>query len=142
MRKVLIPYDGSPAAQRAVAEVIRFVNEYAPLEIHVLNVQPEPRVYGNFVTTSMLEQFNETALAAARQLLAEAAQMLDAVDLPYHLHAALGNVADEVVARVDALGCQLVVMGTRGMSGLANLLLGSVTTKVIHDVKVSVLLVK
>jgi nucleotide-binding universal stress UspA family protein len=39
-------------------------------------------------------------------------------------------------------GCALIVMGTRGLGSIANMLLGSVATKVIHLAEVPVLLIK
>jgi len=38
--------------------------------------------------------------------------------------------------------CDAIIMGTRGMGSLANLVIGSVTTKVIHLVEVPVTLIK
>ena len=37
---------------------------------------------------------------------------------------------------------ELICMGTRGLSATANLVMGSVATKVLHGAKVPVLLVK
>ena len=44
--------------------------------------------------------------------------------------------------RAEEIGCRVIVMGTRGMSALANLMLGSVTTKVVHLTKLPVTLIK
>lgn len=142
MRKILIPFDGSEASKRAVKEVIRFNADYAPLDIHLLNVQHTPRVYGNYVSTHMLEQFQEAGLHAGEQVLESATALLDEAGLSFQSHTALGFVADEVVRTVEEQGIQLVVMGTRGLTGLAHVLLGSTATKVIHEVSVPVLLVK
>lgn len=40
------------------------------------------------------------------------------------------------------LGCEAIVMGTRGMGAAANLILGSTATKVVHLTKLPVTLVK
>jgi nucleotide-binding universal stress UspA family protein len=51
-------------------------------------------------------------------------------------------VARSIVERAHELGCTHIVMGTRGMSLLGNLVLGSVATKVIHAARCPVTLVK
>ena len=53
-----------------------------------------------------------------------------------------GDAAAVIARRADALGCNGIVMGTRGMSAIGNLLLGSVATKVVHLANVPVTLVK
>ena len=55
---------------------------------------------------------------------------------------ALGAVAEQVALAVDRLGCDTVIMGTRGKSAIGNLLMGSAATRVVHLVNVPVLLVK
>jgi nucleotide-binding universal stress UspA family protein len=44
------------------------------------------------------------------------------------------------VKHAQASGCDLIVMGTHGQGAVANLVMGSVTTKVIAMSKVPVLL--
>ena len=48
----------------------------------------------------------------------------------------------EVTQAAAKYGCDTVVMGTRGMSSLGNLVMGSVASRVVHGVPVPVLLVK
>jgi nucleotide-binding universal stress UspA family protein len=47
-----------------------------------------------------------------------------------------------IASYVDSRHCDMVVMGTRGLSPVGGLVLGSVTSRVIHLVKVPVTLVK
>jgi nucleotide-binding universal stress UspA family protein len=53
----------------------------------------------------------------------------------------VGDVASSIVEHAQKSGCQLICMGTRGMTALSNMLLGSVATKVIHLAHVPVVLV-
>jgi nucleotide-binding universal stress UspA family protein len=54
-----------------------------------------------------------------------------------------GHVVHEgIVDTADAIGADLIVMGSHGRSGIEKLLLGSVTQRVLQDAKVPVLVVK
>ena len=52
------------------------------------------------------------------------------------------DVADEIIGRARDGEYGLIVMGSRGLSGLHSLILGSVSKKVAKDAKTSVLIVK
>jgi nucleotide-binding universal stress UspA family protein len=53
-----------------------------------------------------------------------------------------GNPADEIVAAAGDYETDLVVVGARGRGGVARLLLGSVSEKVLRDARCPVLIVK
>lgn len=140
MRKILLAYDGSENSKRAVQYLIDL--DTPPAEVHVLNVQHEPVIYGEYVTAKMLEELSNSLLTKSRNVLAEAADALQAAGIQHQTHAVLGNVAEQVNEAVTRLGCDTVVMGTRGLGSFGGLMLGSVATRVIHEVSVPVLLVK
>lgn len=142
MQNVLVPFDGSASAKRAVQYLVDFSRDYPNIQVHLLNVQREPNLYGNYVPATMLDDLRKGALNHAQQVTAEGAQLLEAASINYEVHAVVGDVVTEVVAAVKRLGCTTVVMGTRGMGSLGNLVMGSVATRVVHDVPVPVLLVK
>ncbi len=142
MRRVLIPFDGSESARRALQYAIDFFREYGRLTVHLLNVQDEPVVYGDYLTASLLDSLGKAALRAADEVLAQAREPLEAAGLEYQAHTALGGVAEQVAHAVEAHSCDTVIMGTRGLGAVSNLLMGSVATRVVHQVKVPVLLVK
>jgi nucleotide-binding universal stress UspA family protein len=74
--------------------------------------------------------------------LAGARKLLDDAGLKYEFHISVGEAADVIAHFVKDKKVDEVVMSTRGASAVANMLLGSVATKVLHQVEVPVLLVK
>jgi nucleotide-binding universal stress UspA family protein len=64
----------------------------------------------------------------------------DGVEVSYH--SVIGNIASEIAATVERESVDLVVMGTHGRSGIAHVVLGSVTEKVVRHSKVPVLTVR
>jgi nucleotide-binding universal stress UspA family protein len=142
MQKVLVPFDGSENVKRALKYLVEFSRVYPGLEVHVLNVQSAPVLYGDYITREMVEQMTTSALQHSADVNNEAAEILQAANVRHQIHQSTGEVVKEVAKAVKALGCDTVVMGTRGMSNLSNLLMGSVASRVVHEVSVPVLLVK
>ncbi|MNY53737.1 Universal stress protein family protein [compost metagenome] len=67
---------------------------------------------------------------------------MQAAGLAHQTYPLLGNVAEQVHETVKRVGCDTVVMGTRGLGSFSGLLLGSVANRVIHEVSVPIVLVK
>ena len=139
MLRVLIPVDGSKNSLRAVKFVIRKAQLYKePLELHLLNVQhPFPGTIRGVHELAEHHHHDEgiKALAAARKAL-------DAAGLKYVYHISVGDAGEVITHFVRDRKIEQVVMGTRGLGSVANMLLGSVANKVLHLIDVPVLLVK
>jgi nucleotide-binding universal stress UspA family protein len=127
-KKLLVPIDGSANSLRALAFAIKRVKKDRRLKICLLNVQaPLPRSL--FVTRTMIAEYHDSkskeALARSREILAK-----------NHVHAEIvvriGQTADTIVKFALRRHCEEILMGTRGLGNLKGLLLGSITTKVIH----------
>ncbi|HEX8593956.1 MAG TPA: universal stress protein [Pseudomonas sp.] len=143
MRKVLVAFDGSEPAKRALQYAIDLARDSVrPVQIHVLNAQYGAVVYGDYLTESMVQDINNGLLAEAEKVLEQAAGLLAAADIPYQTHAALGIVPEQVNLAIKQLGCDTVIMGTRGLGSFGGLMLGSVANRVVHEVSVPVVLVK
>lgn len=143
MKRVLVPVDGSDCALRAVDYVIRDRARSAAAEeydVHLLNVQPPlPRDVTQFVGHAQVADFHRAESASALQS-AEAA--LEQAGVPFTAHAEVGHLGETIAQRADDLGCDLIVMGAHGRGALADFLVGSIATRVIHLARVPVLLVK
>ncbi len=142
MKKVLVPFDGSDSAQRALQYLAGLVKDLPTMEIHLLNVQGHPVMYGEYVAGPMVETLIGAAQEHARNINAKGLELLKAHGIEATAHEQLGETVGEIAKTVAALGCDTVVMGTRGMSNFSNLVMGSVATRVVHEVSVPVLLVK
>jgi nucleotide-binding universal stress UspA family protein len=76
----------------------------------------------------------EEMLTAARSILGEGFEIQSEL--------LFGSPAERILEYAESKGCDLIVMGTRGRSGLAGLLLGSQVQKVIAHSTCPVLAVK
>jgi len=143
MLKFLIAVDGSESSNRAVDYLIKKLDLFKDgVEIHLLNVQhliPYGDRVSSVVGHDRIAQFHQEEGTAALQT---AVKKLDAARLKYHYHIGVGQEAEIICKYAKEKGCDQIVMGTRGMGSVSNLLLGSVATKVIHQSPVPVLLVK
>ena len=143
MLTFLVPVDGSESSSRAVDHLIAKLGWFKDgTEIHLLNVQ-HPIPYGNRVSSvvghdKIAQYHKEEGMAA----LKTAMQKLDTAMITYHHHIGVGDEADIISKYAKEKGCDQIIMGTRGMGTVSNLVLGSVATKVIHLSPVPVLLVK
>jgi len=141
MYKVLMPVDGSACSERAVRHVVELAKVVGAVQANLLHVQP-------VVSAWEVKHFlREQEIAAMQKSLGEAATqagrgLLDAAGISYQVHYAVGEVAETIAEFAVSCGCDQIVMGTRGMGSLEGLLLGSITTKVLHLVRVPVTLVK
>jgi nucleotide-binding universal stress UspA family protein len=140
--KILIPIDGSAAANCAVDHVISSVAglKEAP-QVCLLNVQWK-LASGNvklFINQDTInDYYREQGMAA----LAEARAKLDAAGLAYSYHISIGTPAAAIVQYAQEQQVDQIVISAHGQGTLSDMLLGSVATKVAHLAKMPILLVK
>lgn len=141
MQRVLVPVDGSPSADNAVKHVIAISKMGAETEVHLLHVQPPlvPRDVPDIAKPGLVERLG---LDEADHAFASAKRLLEESGVRYSARTAMGDPAQEIALYADVHGCTEIMMGTRGMGEIRNLLMGSVAMKVLHLVKVPVTLVK
>jgi nucleotide-binding universal stress UspA family protein len=89
------------------------------------------------VSTTWSKHYSEEGGKA----LAPARKLLDAAGIHYVPHILIGEIAQSLVGHVQKTGCKMLYMGTRGMSAMSNLMVGSVATKVLHLCPVPVVLI-
>lgn len=140
--KILVPVDGSDNSMRALRHVLDKRGWYRePPEIHLLNVQL-PVASGavkRFISADELRDFYDSE---GQAMLQPGRELLQNSGLSFHCRVAVGDIAPSIVQYASDEGCELIVMGSRGMGAVASALLGSVATKVAHLSSMPVMLVR
>lgn len=143
-KKILIPVDGSEGSWRALHSAVEIGKRFES-ELVVVNViQP----YNNAALlavpldhatinqgNSELEKVGDKVLEMAEEKLA---------DYPFKAEYSLeiGHPSERIIALSKKSGCDAIVLGSRGLSGIAEFFLGSVSSKVSQYATVPVLIVK
>jgi nucleotide-binding universal stress UspA family protein len=110
------------------------------VETYLLNVQ-EP-IEGRVRAYLSKQEVDKIEQAAGQESLAAAEKLFVDAGVPHRSCVRVGSIPASIAQYVADEQCDAIVMGTRGMTALANLIMGSVATKVIHVVQVPVTLVK
>ena len=142
MLKVLLPVDGSESAIRATQKLIETIGWYKNQpKIDLLAVHlPVPRLPNMDIVVSeeMLERYYREECA---EMLAPSKKILDAAGIKYTAHTLVGSIAERIVEQAKQSGSNMIYMGTRGMTAVSNMVLGSVTTRVLHLAHIPVVLI-
>ena len=142
MLKLLVATDGSDNANRVIDHVIKQAGRYRePVEVHLLNVQL-PLAGVNIKLFISREDLNAYYHDESMAALKSGREKLDAAGIKHTFHIGVGGPAEVIVQYAEDKQCEQIVMGSRGLGTVSNLVLGSVATKVISLAKVPVLLVK
>jgi len=119
----LVAVDGSDSALRAVAHAAQQAQTINACALHLVHVQPW-----------LSREAAEAKLAHRAWLATERARaLLDAKGHPWRLHVVMGDVAEGILHLAGQLQCSGIVIGSRGLGVTESLLLGSVTSKLMHQ---------
>ncbi len=132
-KHVLVAVDGSTYSQQALPTAIEVARKFNS-DILVVHVSEHDR--GRAVAYSL------ESPADATRLVGDAVKLIRDAGITAKGHlsdVAAGHVAKAIVDTATASNIDLIVMGSRGLSDVQGLLLGSVTHKVIQLANVPVL---
>ncbi|MER3418204.1 MAG: hypothetical protein C4343_03660 [Chloroflexota bacterium] len=148
VRSILLAHDGSEAADRATL-VLREWPIFRDVPVTVLSVAdvaiPWSAGVAPGVYDEVLESYNASVDEARRQheeLARAVADQLRNAGYRVAIEVREGNPAEQIIAYAKAHPVDLVVVGTRGHTGLTRLLLGSVARRVLVHAPASVLVVR
>jgi nucleotide-binding universal stress UspA family protein len=141
--KIVVPVDGSAAANHAVAHALSLVIGRDDSEIILLNVQSREMLDVSDISAVMsADADRETAARQSKRALQRAIRLCRGAAVKFEVRAELGPIAETITRVASQLKADQIVMGTRGLGALRRLMLGSVATKVIELARMPVTLVK
>ena len=138
-KMIMVPVDGSESAKRALDMASGLANTYGAAITVVHVYQP---VFNLASSTASYQTRVEEYTASRARLLAEAQQQLHAQEVQeVEISVLYGSPATEIINAATARRADLIVMGTRGLTPIKGLLLGSVSERVIGRADCPVLVV-
>lgn len=142
-KHILVPTDGSALSEGTVARAIAFAKE-ADARITFFYAQPDfpMPIYGEgaLIDPTTPEQFAKSAAAEAEAILAKAKDAANVAGVAADSDSTVNEVPYEaIIDAADRHGCDLIFMASHGRRGIAGLLLGSETQKVLTHSKTPVL---
>ena len=137
----MVAFDSSANAQRALAFAKTYAMRIGDVHINVLHVADDPWIYGEIAVYVQREKMERILLEAGAAMLGAPAAELLAAGIEHSTETLIGDPATTIARRAAELGCTSIVMGTRGMNALMNLVLGSVAMKVLHATELPVTLI-
>jgi len=134
--KILVAYDGSEQAQRALDWAAHLAREGST--VSVISVAPaleaSPRIADAIDPSSDLDEH--------RRQLEQAAALLAAAGVTASTMLRAGNPAEEIIQAAEDGRFDVILVGIRGMGAVKRFLIGSVADRVVRHATVPVLVVR
>jgi nucleotide-binding universal stress UspA family protein len=142
-KKILLPTDGSELSRKAVKKGIEFAKSIGAEVVGFFSPEDyRALMYSEYIPPSLLsqEEFEANAQKAAERHLSWIEKQAEAAGVPYEGYY-LSSVApwEAIVDAAKKKKCDLIFMASHGRTGLAGLMLGSQTTKVLTHSKTPVI---
>ncbi len=142
--KIVVPVDGSESAWRALANARAIGEKFSATLVIVNVVQP----YNNAALLavpldhSTISQGNSELERIGDKVLEMAQERLAGYPYPVELCLEIGHPSERIIALSKKKEADAIILGSRGLSGIAEFFLGSVSSKVSQYADVPVLIVK
>ncbi len=145
-KRILIPIDGSEGSSLAVDHCIRLLDEIRPEKIVLLHVTSFPSQLESYSgklgaalykIKDQIQEHGEEILAIAKNKFAE-----KKLDVPVEAKLVSGDPKYEIVREAEECACDLLIIGSSGLSGVKKFFIGSVSSHVANNVKCTVTIVK
>ncbi len=136
IRSILVPVDGSESSRRAVVIAAEMAQAFRAdlMLLHVASVKELPVLIS--------EAEDPRAEQEAELVLGEYSKLARSYGAEASVVLRRGHVASQILRHIEGTHPDLVVMGTRALTGTKGALLGSVSRTVSRRARVQVLLVR
>jgi len=139
-RKILVAIDFSEHSEAALQLAAKLATDQKA-ELHLLHVHHPPMYLTPMDPPTVPTGYWLDVRAAAERAIADKAASLD-VPVPVQCDLVEGSPDHEIAHFAAEAGADLIMMGTRGHSGLSHVLLGSVAERTLRHAPCPVLVVR
>jgi len=142
-KHILIPTDGSTLSKKAITNGVKLAQTLGARVTGFFAAPPyRPVAYEDFVPANYMspKQHEEATARLAAKYLSAIEKACKDSGVPYQgYHVASEYPAEAIIEAAKAKKCDIVFMASHGRRGLAGVLLGSETAKVLTHSKIPVL---
>lgn len=142
LKTILVPVDFSDHSAKALDTAIDLAKSFEGAEIELLHCYP---IYVGGVTPYGIvvpESFDRDCREAAQKQLDQWAEKVSSAGVVVRGTVTSRLPSEAIAAQADEIGADIIVMGTRGLSGLKHVLLGSVAERTLRTAPCPVLTVR
>jgi nucleotide-binding universal stress UspA family protein len=153
--KILVPYDGSKHAEKALNKAVNLAKLIKGSEMIILNVIEEiltpPLVFPTRIRhyktgedTTLSTYFRDLQTDMRYKMINTLEKIKQKYENSVKIRTVVlvGSAEDKIVEYANRQNVDLIVMGSKGLKGISRLLMGSVSRHVSEKVKCSVMIVR
>jgi nucleotide-binding universal stress UspA family protein len=142
-KHILIPTDGSPVAARAVKAGLALARDMGARVTAYYGLDPMPAPYygdGYTIDARVIADIERGARTTGEKALAKIAQAAKAAGVPFTgVITKPATPYEGIIAAAKKSKCDVIFMASHGRRGIAGIVLGSFTNKVLTHSKIPVL---
>lgn len=143
MKKIVVAVDSSKMSAH-VLEKARLVGEKFDAKVLILTVVKRLNLvyYHVGADAALTEQMDNEMVQSGQEILLQAKKVFEGYSGGYETLLAYGEPAEEILVLAEREKPDLLIMGNRGLGGFGRVMLGSVSTKVLHHIRCDMMIVK
>ncbi|RYL88101.1 universal stress protein [Sporolactobacillus sp. Y61] len=138
-KKILVSYDDSDLSKKALKKAIEITELDGRTVLDVLHVVTVPA--NQFIVGDVYREVRESTFKYGNEIVSKADNLLRKLPNSTHTFVEEGQPVRAILTFAEENGYDLIVIGSRGLSGVKEFL-GSVSHGVVQRSKVPVLIVK
>ncbi|RXT06469.1 universal stress protein [Ammoniphilus sp. CFH 90114] len=140
--KIVVAYDHSELGKKALSTAMLMASQDERIDLDVLTVVSIPTSAFYTASAYSVDPIREAHLAVAKEALEEVTEKLKTIPNKTRTFVMEGNPAQAILDFSKENNASLIVMGSRGLSGVKELFLGSVSHYVVQQSTCPVYIVK
>jgi nucleotide-binding universal stress UspA family protein len=139
---ILVAYDGSKASKKALDHAISLAQATLGAKLSVIHVFGFPRAYFGEAYATIPASATKEYYDLSEQTVQDAKELLEASGVIGTVEMIQGAPAEVILEYAKKNNPDIIVIGSRGLGGIREFVLGSVSHNVVQHARIPVLVVK
>ena len=137
-RRIATAVDGSKFSEKVIAKAIEYAKLLEAEVVFIYCHRKFPKILGQPHRDHIITAINDESAEIVKPYL----EMLQEAEIPYIERLLEVPAGAAIAGAADSEKCELIIMGSRGLSNLQGLIVGSTTNRVLHLAHCPVLVIK